>query len=250
MLATLLPLPAFARAVAIMALDEVLDRLEGYRGDARNRGDYWVTVFGSPGSDLWAVRFEGHHLSVHATLSPDESRITPLFLGANPSVVSDGGRAVVAPLAPEEDLGFELLHALSSEQRGAAVISDEAPRDILTRNSPDLGGSPLGMASQGIPLAALQGPAAAAAEALVLLYLGRFVPGTLRPDPERASFAWAGSDEPGKGHYYRIAGPRLLIELDNTQNGANHVHTVVRNPLTDFGDDLLATHLQLEHGSH
>jgi hypothetical protein len=174
--------------------------------------------------------------------------MTPLFLGANPAVVSDGGFAAVAPLAPEEHLGFELLHSLSREQRSAAVISQDAPGDILTRNRPQLGDSSVGMGSEGIPLRALRGPAAAAAEALVQLYLGRFVPGTLRPDPEDASFAWAGSDEPGKGHYYRIAGPRLLIELDNTQNGANHVHTVVRNPVTDFGDDLLAAHLQLEHG--
>ncbi|GIT38720.1 MAG: hypothetical protein Ct9H300mP7_6410 [Verrucomicrobiota bacterium] len=52
-------------------------------------------------------------------------------------------------------------------------------------------------------------------------------------------FAWAGSLESGKGHYYRIQAPDLLIEYDNTQNGANHVHCVVRDLKRDFGEDLL-----------
>ena len=55
-------------------------------------------------------------------------------------------------------------------------------------------------------------------------------------------FAWAGPVRPGHGHYYRIQGPDLLVEYDNTQNGANHAHTVLRRPLSDFGDDVLAAH--------
>lgn len=248
LLASLLPLPAYARAVTIMALDEVLDRLEGFRSDRRNQGDYWLTIFGQPGSDLWGVRFEGHHVSIHATFSDRQCRITPLFLGANPAVVSDDVDAVaaVAPLGPEEQLGFELLHCLPAEQRVAAVISDEAPADIASRNLPRLDDATA--AGTGVALANLRGGAALSADALLRVYLDRFPQGSLRPDPDGARFAWAGSQEPGGGHYYRIAGPRLLIELDNTQNGANHIHTVVRDPTTDFGEDLLAAHLRHDHG--
>ncbi|HEX3542596.1 MAG TPA: DUF3500 domain-containing protein [Acidimicrobiales bacterium] len=248
LLASLLPVPAYARAVTIMALDEVLDRLEGFRSDRRNHGDYWLTIFGQPASDLWGVRFEGHHISIHATFSEGQCRITPLFLGANPAVVADDVDAVaaVAPLAPEEQLGFELLHCLPAEQRLAAVISDEAPADIVTRNLPRLDDRTA--PATGVPLAALRGGAALGADALLRVYLDRFPHGSLRPDPEGATFAWAGSQEPGGGHYYRIAGPRVLIELDNTQNGANHVHTVVRDPRSDFGEDLLAAHLRHDHG--
>ena len=64
---------------------------------------------------------------------------------------------------------------------------------------------------------------------------------------ENLSFAWAGSLKPGAGHYYRIQGPMLLIELDNTQNNANHVHTVVRDLTNDFGEDILREHYQKEH---
>ncbi len=242
LLAALLPLPAYARAVAIMGLDEILDRLEGYRSDRRHGGDYWVTVFGRPGTQRWGVRFEGHHVSVHATVCGGEARLTPLFLGANPARVQDGGRTVLAPLAPEEDLGFELLHAMTTEERAAAIIAEKAPNDIVTRNVSrlDLATSWLG---EGVPLAALRGGASACATALVEVYLDRFPPGVGRPQVRDATFAWAGATEPGTGHYYRIAGPRLLIELDNTQDGANHVHTVVRDPGADFGDDVLRAHL-------
>jgi hypothetical protein len=65
---------------------------------------------------------------------------------------------------------------------------------------------------------------------------------------DELAFAWAGGVEPGEGHYYRVQGPRLLIEYDNTQRGANHVHTVWRDPDDDFGEDLLrAHHLQSHH---
>lgn len=247
LLATALPLPAFARAVTVMGLDEVLDLVEGRGGDRRHRDDYWVALFGSPGGPggaPWGWRFEGHHVSVSATVVGGEVRLTPLFLGANPAVVHDAGRPVTAPLGPEEDLGFELLHALTTEQRSSAVVAAVAPDDIVTRNAPRLAGP---LPAGGVPLAVLSGAAAAVAAALVTVYLGRFPAGAGRPDPAGAVFAWAGAGEPGTGHYYRIAGPRLLVELDNTQNGANHVHTVVRDPVADFGDDVLAEHHRRSH---
>ena len=245
LLAVMLPVPAYARAFVIIGLEEVLDRLEGHRR-GRSAGDYWTAVFGDPGAPLWGVRFEGHHVSVNVTVSDGDVQLTPLFLGANPAVVHDGGRPAVAPLAPEEQLGFELLHALSVEQRAAAVQSDRAPADIVTGNQPRLDGP---LPDGGVPLAALAGPAATAAGALVDLYLGRFAEGGRRPDPIGARIAWAGAAEPGTGHYYRVSGPGLLVELDNTQNGANHVHTVVRDPRRDFGGDVLAAHHRRHHGS-
>ena len=60
-------------------------------------------------------------------------------------------------------------------------------------------------------------------------------------------FAWAGPTEPGAPHYYRLQGPRLLIEWDNTQRGANHAHSVWRDPTADFGLDVLAAHRAAHH---
>ena len=60
-------------------------------------------------------------------------------------------------------------------------------------------------------------------------------------------FAWAGSDAPRQGHYYVIHGPTFVIEYDNTQNGANHIHSVWRDLDNDWGDDALARHLADAH---
>jgi hypothetical protein len=61
------------------------------------------------------------------------------------------------------------------------------------------------------------------------------------------TFAWTGGEEPGQGHYYAIKGPAFLIEYDNTQNGANHIHSVLRDVYGDWGEDLLAQHYAESH---
>jgi hypothetical protein len=250
LLAVILAEPAFARVAAIMALEEVLARSEGYPDDRRHLGDYWLSVFGLPGpgraSAPWGVRFEGHHVSVsvNVTVVGGEMRMTPLFLGANPAVVREGRHVVSAPLRAEEELGFELLAALTVEQRSSAIVADRAPDDILTGNRPRLDGP---LDANGVPLDSLDGRARAVADELVGLYLGRFRGPLDRPRSQDLWFAWAGADRPGIGHYYRLAGPHLLVELDNTRHGANHVHTVVRDPEGDFGGDLLAAHYDRHH---
>ena len=86
-------------------------------------------------------------------------------------------------------------------------------------------------------------------------YLGR-VPDSIA-DQEAAKYAgdgvtslhflWAGGTSPGDPHYYRVQGPRLVVEYDNAQRNANHAHSVWRDPLDDFGDDVLARHYADEH---
>jgi len=87
------------------------------------------------------------------------------------------------------------------------------------------------------------------------VYVGR-IPDPLADDEaakyagsaiETIAFGWAGSVEPGEPHYYRVQGPRLLVEYDNTQRGANHVHSVWRDPDGDFGDDVLVRHYAEDH---
>jgi hypothetical protein len=61
------------------------------------------------------------------------------------------------------------------------------------------------------------------------------------------TFAWTGGEEPGQGHYYAIKGPSFLIEYDNTQNEANHIHSVLRDISGDWGEDILARHYAESH---
>jgi hypothetical protein len=249
LLATALSDRGYAQAMAIIALEEVLDRHEHWQL-GRHSGDYWVSVFGDPaGDEPWSWRFEGHHLSVTMTLLGDEVSPAPVFLGANPACVSYAGRAVSRPLAPEEDLARALLEELGPQGRAIAVVADRAPADIRTgtRHRIDQTIQPPGIAASRL------GPTPRSLlRQLVALYLDR-LPAELaaqeaaRIDRSELLFAWEGPATPGTRHYYRVQGDDLMIEYDNTTDDGNHAHTVLRRPRSDFGDDILAAHYREAH---
>ena len=248
-----------AREVAgIMALERILGAIEREQGrsDWRRRDPerYWFAVFGDPADRApWMWRVGGHHIAVHLTVV--DGRVldsSPSFLGANPAVVPGGPSAGSRMLAGEEALARELLALLSDEERASVVVDAVAPPEILTSNAArtDAGSVPRGLA-----YADVGEPAQAALEQLIRHYLGRARDDVAADDWQRAvvaglpdtTVAWAGSTEPGRGHYYAIRGPRILIEYDNTQNGANHIHAVWRDLVNDWGEDLLAAHYRAAH---
>ncbi len=248
LLATGLSRHAYAQAMGIVALEEVLDREERWRR-GRHSGDYWISVYGDPeGDQPWSWRFEGHHLSVTMTVAGGEVSPAPVFLGANPACVSYAGRPVSRPLGPEEDLARALLDAMGPQGRAAAVVASQAPADIRTATSPRAREhiEPL-----GVPGADLGPGARALLAQLAALYLDR-LPAELaaRENARLAApdlyFAWEGPLTPGARHYYRVQGDDLLIEYDTTGDG-NHAHTVLRRPRSDFGDDVLAAHYAQAH---
>jgi Protein of unknown function (DUF3500) len=240
---------AYAQAMVIIALEEVLDRQELWRRH-RHSNDYWVSVFGDPdGDDPWSWRFEGHHLSVTMTVAGDVVSPAPVFLGANPARVSYGGQAVSRPLPLEEDLARELLAGLDPAQRAAAVVSEQAPYDIRsgTRSRAQDRIEPAGVAASRLGSAPR-----VLLDRLVTLYLDRLPASLATREAARVNagelyFAWQGAATPGTRHYYRVQGDDLLIEYDNTTENGNHQHTVLRRPRSDFGDDVLAAHLSLAH---
>jgi len=247
LLATGLSDHAFAQALTITALEEVLDRIErGERG--RHSGDYWVAIFGDPeGEAPWSWRFEGHHVSVTMTVAGEQVSPAPVFLGANPAAVTYAGRPVSRPLAPEEDLARAVLDAIGPGGRAVAVVSAEPPFDIRSSVRPraDELIEPAGLSSAG-----LVPSARAALGQLVALYLDRLPPALAVREARRVgagelTFAWEGPVTPGLGHYYRVQGDDLLIEYHSA--GGNHAHAVLRRPRSDFGDDVLAAHLREAH---
>jgi hypothetical protein len=245
---------------AIIALETVLGELEragGRSGWIRRDPDlYWFAVFGSPGSSApWSWRIGGHHVAVHVTIA--DGRVigaTPSFLGANPAVIPSGPRAGARMLPGEEELARALLLELTPAERQIAVVDAVAPADIVT----GIGRvAELRYVPVGIRHADLGAQRKAQLERLIRHYVER-----LRPEVAEAAwarivatdlgdvtFAWAGSDAPGHGHYYAIRGRTFVIEYDNTQNGANHIHTVWRDLENDWGEDLLGKHLAAAHAS-
>lgn len=244
-------------ALATMAAEIILRELPdvgatgGWQGTVVGER-YFLRILGDPsGTDPWAWRLNGHHLALHVTLVGDQVSFVPNFIGSNPAEVRQGPYAGRRFLAAEHDLGFQLLHALDSGQRDVAVVSAEAPDDILTRHDPVADGSLL---HRGIAYGDLQDSQRDLFTQLLDQYVGR----AAQPIAEQAwanlrsqgldqlTFAWAGALQPGAGHYYSITGPTFLAEYDNTQSDANHIHSVWRDLDNDWGQDLLAAHYR-EH---
>ncbi len=244
----------FITASAIMAHETILKALEESNGTARIPRDpelYFFSVFGTPSAKgAWGWRVEGHHVSLHFDVA-DGIRVesTPSFFGANPAEVPGGPRQGLRILGAEEDAGRALLNALDDAQRAAAVITNVAPNEIVTGNKVAIDPlSPVGVpASQMTPgqrellmrlveVYASKMSADIAAERLARLRSAGV---------EKIAFAWAGATDSGAGkkHYYRIQGPTFLVEFDNTQNDANHIHSVWRDFNGDFGRDLLREHV-------
>jgi hypothetical protein len=243
------------RAATIMSLDAILRELEQGKGPVRDPELYFLSIFGDARSGKpWGWRVEGHHVALNFTLVEGKTiASTPAFFGANPAEVLQGARKGLRALAPEEDLARLLIKSLDDRQRPQAVVSESAPSDILSTNlrkaeplkPAGLQTSKLGQKQQDILMT------------LVSEYASRHAPdiAAVRFDRVRAAglgsifFAWAGGFEKGQPHYYRIQGPSFLIEYDNVQNNANHIHTVWRDFNSDFGADLLALHYKQDHRS-
>jgi Protein of unknown function (DUF3500) len=259
----------YVTVCTVMGLENVLDRIEGFppaRGGERLRdpGRYYLRVFGEPGGAApWGWRLGGHHVSLNNLVVDGRvAAVTPNFLGANPAVSPLLGSGVLRPLSATEDLARDLVRSLPPAARRRAVVLDRAPADIVSGERPrlprdgevvraddpadprlDLGAGPVGLAG-----AEMDAGHRELLGRLLDAYTGR-VPQGLVPalDLDAVHLAWAGSLEPGRPHYYRLSGPGLLVEWDDTQDDANHAHSVWRDPDGDFGLDVLAEHRALHH---
>ncbi|MEO3756053.1 DUF3500 domain-containing protein [Streptomyces sp. B6B3] len=273
-------MPGYAKVVSVMAMEHVLRALTAARSpagaDLFDPGRYCFKVFGRPGdSGAWGWQLAGHHVSLNFTVV-DGRHVspTPSFLGAEPARFG-----TLAPLADDEEAGFRFVNSLSPDQRGSAIIHHRSPPDFATRIAPRIGeierpdavappdpGHVLSEAERdilsyvrdepkGLSGRMLQKPQLNALLAIVAAFAGRLPSDVAaaqlrrieRAGLENLAFAWAGGTSPGDRHYFRIQGPVLLIEHDNTQDDGNHIHSVWRTPNDDFGDDLLAEHYRQHH---
>jgi hypothetical protein len=230
-----------------MSLEDILRVLENDSGARRNPEGYYFSVFGEPSeTNVWGFRVEGHHLSLNFTLIRGRVAGSPSFLGANPAEVRQGPRKGLRVLHAEEDLARELLMSLNAEQKKTAIVSAQAYKDILTEASRKaaLNGQPTGLSASK-----MNQQQRALLQALLDEYVHNVTPGIAQSRLEQIKragsnmyFAWAGVEQKGGPHYYRIQAPEFLIEYDNTQNNANHIHSVWRDFKGDFGLDLLEHH--------
>lgn len=235
------------------AILESIERARGVAGFVRDPELYFFSFFGKPlGRTQWGWRLEGHHVSLNFTVVDGQIKSsTPAFLGANPAQISHGKWKGLRILHEEEDLARGLFLSLETQKRHRAVIYPVAPADLITRASRSVEiNEPVGLSA--LSMSDHQ------RERLMLVvksYLQRTTPEVGRDTLRRIEregvsnifFAWAGSESPNQKHYYRLHGPSLFIEYDNTQDEANHIHSVWRDARNDFGFDVLAAHYDQYH---
>ena len=242
----------YIKATSIMSLEDILRILEKDNGVRRNPEGYFFSVFGEPSeTGVWGYRVEGHHLALNFTLKGGKVIGSPNFFGTNPAEVKEGPRKGLRVLHAEEDLARALVTSLTPEQKKTAIVSKEAPKDIFTMASrkASIEGQP-----NGLQASKLNSKQRVMLQAVADEYANNLPPLVAQERLDRIKkagtnvyFVWAGGENKGDPHYYRIAGPDFLIEYDNTQNDANHIHSVWRDLTNDFGADLLKEHYQSAH---
>jgi hypothetical protein len=267
-LSSLFSSQGYLKTFAIMQVDDILHELfeiQFQQGKVNERsmqfirklnwdyGNYYVAIAGNPQNEsVWGLKFEGHHLSINITAAGDLITMTPLFMGSDPAIVEDTQYAGLRPLSKEEDYGFWLINALDETQKAKATLSEKVPGDIIT--SPDrpqwleeyrgIKGSELNEGQQKI------------LHYLIEEYIGNldhqkaeeYLAKLHARGMEAVYFAWIGSYEPMKAHYYIIHSPDFLIEYDNVGflDNANHIHSIWREKGNDFGEDILKKH-RMDH---
>jgi hypothetical protein len=254
LLGTLLSAGGLDKVRSQLTLEKILGDLTN-NPSFRDPGNYAVVVFGDPaGQGPWSWRIEGHHLSLNTVIAPGHGvAVTPNFLGANPARVPDGHHHHhgFRLLGAEEDAAFGLIRSIDGPLRSQVVIGNRSLGDIVSGP----GREEIPKSYEGAPLGQLNAAQQAGVLRIMELYAA-----TLRSEiaaaamarirdagVDRLHFAWAGSLEPGRPHYFRIHGPSALLEYDNTQNGANHAHSLWIDPQGLFGRDLLKAHYRDAH---
>lgn len=211
--------------------------------------NFFIAFWGKPNpKNPWGFSLSGHHLSLNLTILGDEITMAPLFLGTDPSEVSKGKYAGWRILHEEEDLGFMMINSLTPAQKELAILDGPTPKDIYTNPSTDQ-----------VPPAYLgikAGELTDAQKSLLRLCIQEYVHNyqhsyahSMMKDIEENGFdeiyfAWIGSLEKHKPHYYMINGPGFLIEYDNVgfRKDGKHIHLIFREKGFDFGENLLQDH--------
>ncbi len=237
------------KATTIMSLEAILRDMEKGSGPVRDPERYFFSIFGTPSDKgKWGWRVEGHHISLNFTL--EDGKIvsaTPAFFGANPAEVRQGPRAGLRTLAEIEDRALRLLQALDESQQKAAIAAAEAPKDIQSNSGGQGPGgglptNPSPANDEGIEATKLSNNQREMLTTLIESYAANMPNevamawlNDVNKSGDDIRFAWYGATDRNQPHAYKVQGSTFVIEFNNTQNGANHIHSVWRSMVGDFG---------------
>jgi hypothetical protein len=244
----------FRSARDVMRLNDTLREITG-RPDEFGEWFYWLSIFGEPSAtEPWGFQFDGHHVNLNCFVAGEQLVVTPFFLGSEPVIAETGSHQGVSVLQGEEADAVALMGCLSADERQAAVLGSELPREMFTGAFRDN----FVLDYEGVSYDQLGGTAKDRLLALISRYVGRIRPlhaeakmREVLQHLDETYFAWIGGTGADDVFYYRVHSPVILIEFDH-QSGVvfdndyptrRHIHTVVRTPNgNDYGKDLLREH--------
>jgi len=244
----------YDRTKEIMTYEYLLQELEP-NNRHRIPENYFVAIYGHPNQDsIWGWKFSGHHLALNFTIVNNKIAFAPFFFGISPAIVKGSNIKEKRIIKDEEDLAFKLINSLSKLQKQKTIFQLKAFTEIVTTNAQQV--APL--TSVGLTAREMTYEQKSILNQLLVAYLSSMpkqiasarMKRIATEDMEVIRFGWAGGLIPGEPHYYRIQGKTFLIEFDNTQDNANHIHSVWRDFNGDFGSDLLKEHYQNSKHHH
>jgi hypothetical protein len=258
----------YLKATGIMHLDELINRFYDslyYKKELPDSSytfvksllwsprNYFFALFGQPGDAQWGYKLEGHHLSINFTFVGDKLSVTPFFIGTDPAEYLNSEYAGWRVLGQEEDLGIKLINSFTEAQLKKAIMSGEAPGDIIT-------GAESG--KRLIDYWGIKGTELDKSQKSILLYIIREFVFNMEYDKavieyekivkagiDNIYFGWIGGLKEKEAHYFVLNGPTFLIEFDNNggpRKSANHIHAIWREKGNEYGEDVLKKHYQSE----
>jgi hypothetical protein len=248
LLAVALSRDGYRKVTEIMQGDEALRKTSSGRAGAGGRGagrggpafgedQYYLAFLGTPSpTSPWRLQFGGHHLAINLTLAGSQATMAPSLPAAQPATFTVEGRTV-RPLGNENDKAFALINALTTEQRGQAILNSRVADLVL---GPGQDGKTI--QPEGIRASALSAVHQTMLWELVREWVGIMNDAfaeprmaEIRAKPADTYFAWSGPTTNGSAAYFRVQGPTLVIEYAPQQGSVDHIHTIYRDPTNDYG---------------
>lgn len=243
----------------IMKTDQTLRELNN---DELSYGEekYFITIMGIPSkTEPWGWQLDGHHLIINYFVLGDQVVVTPMFLGAEPTIAESGKYLGNAVLQEEQNKGLSLMQSLNKgQQRLARIGRKKNPVDIKA----EAGEDNLVLDYSGIRAKNFSALQKKNLIELISLFVGnvrdehaRIRMKEVTDNLDKTYFSWLGGIDEDSVFYYRIHSPVLLIEFDHQRPVGNvnalagiptrqHIHVIVRTPNgNDYGKDLLRQHL-------
>ena len=239
----------FEKVQQIMQGDEVLKTSGGANNPMFGKDLYYLSILGTPSEkDPWMLQFGGHHLALNITMPGEHGVLTPSLTAAQPALYTLNGKTV-RPLGQENDKAFALLDALDESQRKQAILNYRVADLVL---GPGQDGKTI--QPEGLKASAMNDQQRALLLDLIWEWAGIVHESAaasrmteIKAGIGETWFAWSGPTTftPGRNgtSYYRIQGPKLVIEYAPQKLGGDpsmHIHTIYRDPTNDYGRKLTA----------